>query len=122
MAKMNNRTVSAIQLALFIIAIAVALIVYGTTHNVAGAFCALLLVTGLILMILSALRNKDGKGIGPSDQIYQLAVGAVVFVIGIAGTIWTCTDLGAIYIAAIVLIGIALIGIIVAVINNNREA
>ena len=122
MAKVNGRTVSAIQTGLFLIAVAVALIVYMITDNAIGALCSLFLVFGLVLCVMSPLRSSKTTGIGAADDVYNLAIGMVIAVVGLIGVLWACTDLGGIVLAAIFLVCIAVIGITVAIINNNREA
>ncbi len=123
MTKLNNRTLSAVSLGMFIIALAIGIIAYmALDKGVLIILWVTALIFGLTLCLMSNLFSDKTTGAGPSERIYRLAVGAFVALIGIVGLMYTATNIDWIYLIAIFLIGIAAIGIAIALINNKKEA
>lgn len=123
MTEMNNRTLSAIKLGVFIIALAMGILLYMVVKkNILVIAWGTLLIFGIALCILSRLDSNINTSAGPSNMIYNLAVGSVLALTGFTGLLYSLTDIGIIYAAVIMLVGIALIGIAIALINNKREA
>ncbi len=121
MAKTDSRTVSAVTLGVFIIALAVALLAY---HFMNKGVLVILWVTALIfgvaLCFLSNLYEGKEKRGEPSEGMYRLAVGAVTALIGITGLMSTM-GMELIYTVAVFLIGIAAVGITIALINGKGK-
>lgn len=123
MTELNSRTLSAVKLGVFIIAFAIGILLYmAVKKDVLVIVWGTLLIFGIALCILSRLSSNATTGAGPSDLMYNLVIGAVLTLVGLAGLLYSMTSLGLVYIAVIVLIGIAVIGIAAALINNNKEA
>lgn len=123
MTELNSRTLSAVKLGVFIIAFAIGILLYmAVKKDVLVIVWGTLLIFGIALCILSGLSSNATTGTGPSDLMYNLVIGAVLTLVGLAGLLYSMTSLGLVYIAVIVLIGIAVIGIAAALINNKKEA
>ena len=121
MAKTDKRTVSAVTLGVFIIALAVALVAYNLMNKgVLVIVWITALIFGIALCFLSNLYESSERRDEPSEGTYRLAMGAVTALIGIVGLCGTM-GLELIYTAVILLIGIALIGITVALMNMKRS-
>ncbi|MFA6804858.1 MAG: hypothetical protein WCQ23_03895 [Candidatus Methanomethylophilaceae archaeon] len=123
MTELNSRTLSAVKLGVFIIAFAIGILLYmAVKKDVLVIVWGTLLIFGIALCILSGLSSNATTGTGPSDLMYNLVIGAVLTLVGLAGLLYSMTSLELVYIAVIVLIGIAVIGIAAALINNKKEA
>jgi hypothetical protein len=123
MTELNNRTLSAVSLGVFIIALAIGFLAYmALDKGVLVILWVTALIFGVALCLMSSLFSDKTTGAGPSDRMYRLAVGAFVALVGLVGLIYTATTVDWIYVLVIFLIGIALIGITVALINNKKEA
>ena len=118
---MNKRTLSAVTVGSFIIALAVGLIVYVATKEVQMILWVTMLIFGIALIALSFLYSSESKKFGPSESIYILVCGVIVTVIGVIGILHTYTDISIWILVAIFLIVLALTGIAVALINGNKE-
>ena len=122
MAGNKTRTLSAITAGMFLIALAIGIIAYKATETggITIIIWVLALVFGLMLcMISTAYSDKEIKGV-PSEMMYRFAVGSFVALIGLSGILWTLTKLDSMYILAIFIIGLAAIGISVALINSKK--
>lgn len=112
----SYRTRGAVVTAAAIIAIALGLLICGLGHlawlNMLWIF---LLVFGLALIAVGFVYSSVPDKFGPSEQTYRVAAGAVLALFGFVGIIWQNTKVGWFVYVAVLLIGIALIGMTVAV-------
>ncbi len=123
MTELNNRTLSAITLGTFIIALAIGFLAYKALDDgILVILWTTALIFGLALCVMSSMFDDSTTGAGPSERIYRLAVGAFVALIGIVGLAYTSANLDWIYVIALFLIGLAVIGILIALANNKKEA
>jgi len=119
---MNNRTLSAVALGSFIIALAVGLIVYyATDYGLAVILWVTLLIFGIALFALSFLYSKESGKFTPSESLYRMVLGIIIAVLGLIGLLYTAANVNVIVLAAIFLIVLALVGITVALMNGKKE-
>ena len=119
---MNNKTLSAVTLGAFIIALAVGLIVYSVTdYDWTMIIWITLLIFGIALFALSFLSSSEPGKFGPSDSSYRMIMGILAATIGAVGLLNTLTNLSIWVLIAIFLIVLALVGISVALMNGKKE-
>ncbi len=119
---MNNRTLSAVTLGLFLVSLAVGLIVFVATGlGAAIILWTTMLIFGIALLAMSFMYSGESGKFGPSDSIYRMVGGILVAVIGLIGMLYTFTDLSIWILVAIFLIALALVGISVALVNGKKE-
>lgn len=114
------RTTQAITAGLVLIAAAAAILVWGLTDLGIGAVVGIFLaVVGVAVAVMSLMHSAEPDKFGPSEKVYRLVFGFVLILVGMVG-ILSAFDLGWYVYAAVLLIGIALIGICTAVSNSNK--
>ena len=119
---MNNRTLSAVVLGSFIIALAVGLIAYyATDYGLAIILWVTLLIFGIALFALSFLYPKESGKFTPSESLYRTVLGLIIAVIGLIGLLYTATSISWIILVAVFLIVLAVVGIAVALTNGKKE-
>lgn len=116
----SYRTAQAVIAAFIIIDVAVAVILWGATDlgmvSIAGAF---LLILGVMFAVLSLLFDRTPDKFGPSEGSYRLTVGLLLIVVG-AAMIAAGYNVGWYVVAAVVLIGIAVIALFTALSNSKK--
>jgi len=118
---MNNRTLSAVVLGSFIIALAVGLIAYyATDYGLAMVLWVTLLIFGIALFALSFLYPKESGKFTPSESSYKMVQGIIIAVLGLVGLLYTTASISPIILAAIFLIVLAVTGIAVALMNGKK--
>ncbi|MDR0309371.1 MAG: hypothetical protein LBH88_01240 [Candidatus Methanoplasma sp.] len=119
---MNNRTLSAVTLGAFLIALAVGLVIYASTdHGSMIVLWTTMLIFGMLLFALSFMYSGESGKFGPSESSYRMVAGILVAVIGLIGMLYTFTDLSVLILVAIFIIALAAVGITVALINGKKE-
>jgi membrane-bound ClpP family serine protease len=119
---MNNKTLPALTVGAFLLAVGIGLIIYSATDN--GILIVLwiaLLIFGVFLLISSTMSSKQSGKFGPSDFSYRLAMGAIVATVGVIGLLYTFTDLSVWILVAIFIIVIAVVGMAIAFTNGKKE-
>lgn len=116
--ELNPRTWNAVTIGIFLIAIALALIIYALTGSASYILCTLLLALGVIMIGMSTQKNNDNSGYGPSSKDTVTVGGVVLLALGIAGFVHIETHNLLITVAALILI-IAATGILMAVKNRK---
>ena len=116
--ELNPRTWNAVTIGVFLIAIAVALIAYALTGSVSYILCTLLVALGLIMLGMSALKNNDNSGYGPSNRDTVMVGGIALLALGIAGCVHIGTHNLLITVAVLIIV-IATAGILMAVKNRK---
>jgi hypothetical protein len=120
MTKQNNGILPAVMAGIFLIAIAIGTLVYAVADSgILTILWITLMILGLAMCALSGLYQKSETDFGASGPIAKIALGSVLALVGIVGTIATFVSIGLLYIIVILLIGIAAIGIGVALFNNK---
>lgn len=118
----SYRTRGAVVAAAAIIAVAVGLLVCGLGNlawlNMLWIF---LLIFGLALVAVGFTYSSTPDKFGPSEQVYRLAVGAILALFGLVGLLWQNTSAGWFVYLAVLLIGIALIGVVFALGNRKNS-
>jgi len=118
---MNNKTLSAVVLGSFIIALAIGLIAYyATNYGLAIILWVTLLIFGIALFALSFLSSGKSSKFGTSESSYRMVSGILIAVIGLIGILYTATSISIWILAAIFLIVLALVGISVALMNGKE--
>ena len=114
------RTRGAISAAIVLIGAAVAMLAYFAA-GVSGLTTLGIFVVILAIAILAVAPFYSGSPdkFGPGERDYRLAMGLLVLVIGIALLV-TGFGLEWYWAVAIVVIGIAVIGIVMALVNNRK--
>jgi hypothetical protein len=117
---MKSNTLSAVTLGLAIMALAAGLIAYYATSDALAAIGIAVLIIGALVAATSVGYSAAPDKFGPSARSHRLATGLVA---AVAGAVLLLAWLGvdAIILAAIFIIGVAAIGIAVAL-SNDREA
>ncbi|HKM14073.1 MAG TPA: hypothetical protein VJY42_04080 [Candidatus Methanomethylophilaceae archaeon] len=117
--KLANRALSTITGAIFLISLVAGLAVYYMTDmGISIVLWVVLIIMGMTIAILAPLRKNLSTDFGPNNTDYSLVMGVMVLVVGIAGYIWTFTDLGWLAPVALILVAIAVLAIILVVKNN----
>jgi hypothetical protein len=118
----NYRIRNTVVFAGALIALAVGLLIVGLANlawiNLLWIF---MLVFGIVLAVVGTTYNSTPDKFGPSEQIYRIAIGALLALFGLIGLLWSnaCTEY---YIClAVLLIGIAVIGLAVALSNHKTS-
>jgi len=120
--KMDNRTLSAITLGSFLIALAIGIIVYvATSYGILIILWIALLIFGIALLALSFMYPTESGKFGPSESSFRMVWGILLAVVGFVGLLYTMTDVNVWILLAIILIAVAVTGIIVAVKNGKKE-
>lgn len=115
------RTHQAIVAAFVLIAIALAVIIYGATDaGFLGALAAFLIVTGLGVAAMSALFDSTPDKFGPSEMMYRMVAGILILVIGLAMLMYAF-DVKGYIILAVVIIAVAVLGLCTALINSKKS-
>ena len=114
------RTRGAISAAIVLIGAVVAMLAYFAA-GVGGITALGIFVVILAIAILAVAPFYSGSPdkFGPGERDYRLAMGLLVLVIGIALLV-TGSGLEWYWAVAIVVIGIAVIGIVMALVNNRK--
>jgi membrane protein YdbS with pleckstrin-like domain len=114
------RTRGAISAAIVLIGAVVAMLAYFAA-GVGGITALGIFVAILAIAILAVAPFYSGSPdkFGPGERDYRLAMGLLVLVIGIALLV-TGSGLEWYWAVAIVVIGIAVIGIVMALVNNRK--
>lgn len=116
----SYRTRQAVVAAFVLIALALAIIVYGATDaGASGAVGVFLLITGIGITVLSFLFSNEPDKFGPSELMYRLVAGLLILIVGLAVLLYAL-DVEGYVIAAVVIIAIALIGLCTALINGKN--
>ena len=116
--ELNPRTWNAVTIGIFLIAIALALIIYALTGSASYIHCTLLLALGVIMIGMSTQKNDDNSGYGPSNRDTVTVGGVALLALGIAGFVHIETHNLLITVAALILI-IAVTGVLMAVKNRK---
>jgi hypothetical protein len=118
---MNNRTLSAVTLGAFLIALAVGIIAWVAMDSALTMILwVTLLIFGIALFALSFLYPKGSGKFGPSEFIYRMVAGIIIAAIGLIGILFTETEISIWILAAIFLIVLAVVGITVALMNGKE--
>lgn len=119
--KYTNRELSAIKGAIFPLSLIVGLIVYSITDLGIGIILWIMLIMmGIAIAVLSpALKNRS-TDFGPNNTDYSLVTGVLVAVIGFAGYLWDCTDIGWLAPVVVILATISILAIFLTM--KNRTA
>ncbi|MCQ2079297.1 MAG: hypothetical protein MJZ38_04495 [archaeon] len=116
----SYRTAQAVVAGFIIIAVAVAVILWGATDlgavSIAGVF---LFIVGLMFAVLSLLFNGTPDKFGASERSYRLTIGLLLIVVG-AVMIIAGFNVELYITVAVLLIGIAVIGICTALSNSKK--
>ena len=114
------RTRGAISAAIVLIGAVVAMLAYFAV-GVGGITTLGIFVVILAIAILAVAPFYSGSPdkFGPGERDYRLAMGLLILVIGIALLV-TGSGLEWYWAVAIVVIGIAVIGIVMALVNNRK--
>jgi cell division protein FtsW (lipid II flippase) len=119
---MNNKTLSAVTLGCFIIALAVGLIVYyATDYGLTMILWTVLLIFGISIFAISFAYSGERGKFGPSESSYRMVVGILAAAVGLIGMLYIVTDISLLILAAIFLIVLALVVIVVALMNGKKE-
>ena len=114
------RTRGAITAAIVLIGAVVAMLAYFAAGlgalTAAGVF---VLILGAAILSMAPFYSGSPDKFGPGERDYRLAMGLLVLVIGIALLV-TGFGLEWYWAVAIVVIGIAVIGIVMALVNNRK--
>jgi len=120
--KMDNRTLSAITLGSFLIALAIGIIVYvATSYGILMILWITLLIFGIALLALSFMYPTESGKFGPSESSFRMVWGILLAVMGFVGLLYTITNVNVWILVAIVLIAVAVVGILVALKNGKKE-
>lgn len=115
------RTREAVVAAFVLIALALAVIIYGATDaGLLGAFAAFLIVTGIGLAVMSVMFDSTPDKFGPSEMMYRMVFGTLLFVAGLACLLYTF-DVKGYVILAVVILAIAVIGLCAALVNGKKS-
>ena len=115
------RTREAVVAAFVLIALALAVIVYGATDaGVTGSLAAFLIVAGIGIAVMSALFDSTPDKFGPSEMIYRLVVGVIIFAVGLVCLLFAF-DVSTYVIVAVFIIIIAVLGLCVALVNGKKS-
>ncbi len=115
------RTREGVVIVFVLIALAFAVIIYGATDaGLLGAIAAFLIVTGVGLVVMSALFDSTPDKFGPSEMMYRTVFGAILTVVGLACLMYSC-DMKGYIIGAVVLICIAVIGLYATLVNGKKS-
>ena len=115
------RTKQALVAAFVLIAVALAVIIYGATGlGAKGAVGVLLLIIGVGIAAMSLMFSGEPDKFGPSEKVFRLVMGVIIALVGAVILLWTA---GAAWyiLAAVLLIGIALLGAFTAVSNSKKS-
>ncbi|MDR1405440.1 MAG: hypothetical protein LBJ20_07755 [Candidatus Methanoplasma sp.] len=119
---MNNRTLSAVTLGLFIISLAIGLMVFAATdYGLIIVLCTTVLIFGIALFAVSFMYPGESGKFGPSDRMYRAISGILAATVGFVGMLHIFTDLSIWILAGVFLIVLASVGISAALINGKKE-
>ncbi len=114
----KSRTWSALSAGAFLIAIALAIVLFWYTGDFILTFGIFLVVFGAYMVVSSFGRKGNENGFGPSEADATLAGGAVIAGVGATCLIWGYTGEVLLAVAALIVI-VAVIGIIMAIKNRS---
>lgn len=107
--------------AVALIGIAICAVLYGVAGvDLLTVFGAFLVIIGADLFLVGATYSSAPDKFGPSEQMCRVAVGLLVAVIGIA-VILIGLDVNMWVAVAVVIVGIALIGLATGLINSKKS-
>ncbi len=117
--KLANRALSTITSAIFLISLVAGLAAYyATDMGISIILWVVLIIMGITIAVLAPMRKNLSTNFGPNSTDYNLVMGVMVSVVGVAGYIWVFTDLGWLAPVALILLAIAAMAIILVVKNN----
>ncbi len=115
------RTREAVVVAFVLIALAFAVIIYGATDaGFVGALGAFLAVAGVGLAALSMLFDSTPDKFGPSEMLYRMVFGILMFVAGVV-CLMHAYDVKWYITVAVVIIAIAVVGLCAALVNGKNS-
>ncbi len=114
----NPRTWSAIAVGVFLIALALALIIYWVTVDWLNAFATMLVVFGVYMAVASFARKGGETNFGPSASDSAFAAGAIVAGVGVTCFVYSFSD-EVLITAAVLIIIVAIVGIAMAIKNRS---
>jgi hypothetical protein len=118
--KLANRTLSAVIGSMFLIAVVIGLVAYSVMdEGIDIILWVVLIVMGITLAVLSPMQRGGTTNFGPSNGDYNLVMGVLMLVVGLAGYMWFHTDLGWLAPVALILLAAAAIGIVMTVKNRK---
>ncbi|MGE4213079.1 MAG: hypothetical protein AB7E75_07005 [Candidatus Methanomethylophilaceae archaeon] len=118
--KLANRTLSAVIGSMFLIAVVIGLVAYSVMdEGIDIILWVVLMIMGLTFAVLSPMQRGGTTNFGPSNSDYNLVLGALMLVIGLAGYTWFHTDLGWLAPVALILLTVAAVGIVITIKNRK---
>lgn len=119
----NDRSMApVILLAMALISLALGIIAYLVLEKgvlvIAWVFA---LVFGVALAITSMAYSGKSNGTEPSDKAYRFSSGMLLAIVGLVGTVSVFADTNWLYYVAIILVGIAITGVVVALMNKSER-
>lgn len=115
------RTRGVVVSALVLIAIAVGLILYGALDVAAvTTLGVVVIIIGIAVFAVGATYSTEPDKFGPSEQMYRVAAGLFAILIGIV-LILLGQDVNTWVTVAVLIIGIALIGLASGLINSRKS-
>ena len=118
--KLANRTLSAVIGSMFLIAVVIGLVAYSVMNEgISIILWVVLIVMGITFAVMSPMQRDGGTNFGPSNSDYNLVLGVLMLVVGLAGYMWFYTGLGWLAPVALILLAAAAIGIVITFKNRK---
>ena len=115
------RTRGVIMAAVALMGIALGAILYGVAGvGITAVIGVVLIVLGIDIFVVGATYNSEPDKFGPSEQMYRTALGLVIALIGVILVI-VGYDVSIWVAVAVLIIGIALIGLSTGLINSKKS-
>ena len=114
----SARTWAGLTAGAFLISIALALMVYYFTNDLANILWTILIVFGAYMAVSSVLRSGKEHGFGPSDSDVTVIAGVILLGLGIAGLSHSYTH-SVLITAVIIILVVAFAGMAMVVKNRN---
>lgn len=115
------RTRGVIMAAVALMGIALGAILYGVAGVcITAVIGVVLIVLGIDIFVVGATYSSEPDKFGPSEQMYRTALGLVIALIGVILVI-VGYDVSIWVAVAVLIIGIALIGLSTGLINSKKS-
>ena len=115
------RTRGVIMAAVALMGIALGAILYGVAGvGITAVIGVVLIVLGIDIFVVGATYSSEPDMFGPSEQMYRTALGLVIALIGVILVI-VGYDVSIWVAVAVLIIGIALIGLSTGLINSRKS-
>lgn len=115
------RTRGVIMAAVALMGIALGAILYGVAGvGITAVIGVVLIVLGIDIFVVGATYGSEPDKFGPSEQMYRTALGLVIALIGVILVI-VGYDVSIWVAVAVLIIGIALIGLSTGLINSKKS-